>query len=414
MTITATPSRFLSIASWALLLPGCFADASIPGDESAYSADAGATSSETAIVPSAPAGDFDYEIEPLCLDILPRLALEDRELVGAADLSGTVWNAEGWRERTFTVDVPAGVSAARLTGVLVEGHPENGCTSGPDDGGRGCDQEQEQESLRVDCDGLPAFFVYADRGAPIEECTRREGEWQSISPGPLSCTVLSTSDGSDPGSVSFALDFEYRSLPPECHGENVELIERTLEFPAAGQECAWGQLHNGLYNLERRNGHQQARREQRRNALRLGAGDILCTLDLSIPRTAMYYDDSFLLTANEGLFISWPTFTDSFAPHPSAPDMPYYQWGPIRGRIPHHTPETYCYGAPAECELVGTESVGEIAYRSSPQLFAPLYESIQERGYLNIQQVTTGDNDPTDCQHAPFVVNVSATVAHPE
>lgn len=136
-----------------------------------------------------------------------------------AEFSGEVWRENPVNPHTISLSGPS----TMLVGVIKEGHPELGCTNGPDRGvNPNCDQGQPTESFDLVCDGQ-TIFEYRDRGPEIEEYITLE-QPINLAAGQHSCEVRHAENGPRPrdgGSVNYHFFFKPADYQAVC---------RTIDF----------------------------------------------------------------------------------------------------------------------------------------------------------------------------------------
>lgn len=210
------------------------------------------------------------------------------------------------------------------------------------------------------------------------------------------------------------IDQDCDGVDPPCPGVEetcatgpVVVEVQTLSFPGHGG-CAWGM--DG--NLPETGGHYAARVEHVRS-LSLPPGATLCSLDLDVPTTGMYFDDRFFFAFDEAILMSdhTPAVLERVFPREGA--LSLWSWGHIRGDRDHEH-GLYCIGG-SPCALPDTEASGSIRLDLSDAITFALSERAKRLGRYDFLVVATGDDNPRglpeyDCKYSPFTLN--ATVGY--
>ena len=80
-----------------------------------------------------------------------------------------------------------------------------------------------------------------------------------------------------------------------------------------------------------------------------------------------------------------------------------YSWGKIKGKSHHDHQGRYCLG---ECQLPEEHARGPIALNIDEENIQSLSLDLRQQGSFDVQVITTGDNDDSDCSHTGIQLEV--------
>ena len=149
--------------------------------------------------------------------------------------------------------------------------------------------------------------------------------------------------------------------------------------------------------------------------INLPDGAVLCDMSLSSQENqSMFYDDHFLLTLDDVVFA---TTYQKFLPMLDTVgenNLPVYSWDNIvthRWDVPYEV--GYCLGDESVCDWPATETQGVMSVSLSDRKVEEIMALDIERNQHQLQFVTVGDNDYTDCIHSDFEFDAELTYAVP-
>jgi hypothetical protein len=182
-----------------------------------------------------------------------------------------------------------------------------------------------------------------------------------------------------------------------------------VSFPNPGGQCKWEQ--DG--NLSMLNGFFRARGEQMSD-FTLPSGAILCSLTFSFPQQQFVFDDHFLFTF-DGLVLASSYNYDSLLN--DVDGFAVYDWSKIAGKEWYTgtvLEGQFCAGRDqnlSTCSWPNTEQTGAINMSFAPSIIQKIMSFDVARTTHSFSLVTVGDNDSTDCQHAPISFDLSVKYA---
>ena len=149
--------------------------------------------------------------------------------------------------------------------------------------------------------------------------------------------------------------------------------------------------------------------------INLPEGAVLCDMNLSSEANQdMFYDDHFLLTLNDVVFA---TTYDNFIPMLDSigeNNLPLYDWENIVANSWQVQDETdFCLGDSSVCSWPMSETQGSMTVSLGNRTVEEVMALDIQRNEHELQFVTTGDNNSTDCIHSEFKFDADIKYAVP-
>lgn len=196
---------------------------------------------------------------------------------------------------------------------------------------------------------------------------------------------------------------ESGSIKERCAQASLQEHRQTIHFENPGQVCEFGVGDN----MSRVQLWFRARREQTVR-LALPEGAVVCRMEFTFPEQPMTFDDEIFLLY-DGVVLA--SSIDLSARFQATGSLSTYGWSRIRNtRYDASARNPFCLGAAAglgRCQMPYTEQTGPMALSFDGALFEEIAEATK-RPTHDFGFVTTGDNDNSDCQHAPLSFDVKA------
>ena len=206
-----------------------------------------------------------------------------------------------------------------------------------------------------------------------------------------------------------------------CQHNSPQHSEQTVTFEQSTTACEWGTngnlvLPDGKVILD---GTIMARREERAT-LPLPEVAVLCNIEVSSPQQQIRFDDEILLLLGNQLLASSAQYQMALT---NDAGFYLYDWSKIAGQSyvnnsPYYSGKAspFCLGQAeglSQCTIPRTETLGNIEMRFSPALIYILSARLGSEGPRELALITTGDNDPTDCQHSNLSLKVTTDYVKP-
>lgn len=193
------------------------------------------------------------------------------------------------------------------------------------------------------------------------------------------------------------------SIKERCAQASLLEHRQTVRFENPGQVCEFGVGDN----MSRVQLWFRARREQT-VPLGLPEGAVVCRMEFTFPEQPMTFDDEIFLLY-DGVILA--SSIDLSARFESAGSLSTYGWPRIRNtRYDASARDPFCLGEAwglGRCQMPYTEQTGPMALSFDGALFEEIAETTRRPTHA-FGFVTTGDNDDSDCQHAPLSFDVKA------
>lgn len=192
-----------------------------------------------------------------------------------------------------------------------------------------------------------------------------------------------------------------------CSDPNlVQKIEQNLNFEER-KDCSFG-MNDNLPIKDR----SVTARESQTIETSLPPDSVVCDINLKSAQANLHYDDFLFITLNNDILVASEVgFADLFAP---VDGLKPWDWLKLRGQsfdLVQGDKEgiTYCLNDEA-CVMPGHDATGAFSYSVDLEGIPALATKILALGTMSFTAIATGDNDPADCDHSSF--NLDLTVEY--
>lgn len=194
------------------------------------------------------------------------------------------------------------------------------------------------------------------------------------------------------------------TIKERCARANLQEHVQTIRFEDPGKVCEFGLGDN----MSRAQLWFRARHEQH-VPLEIPDGAVVCRMEFNFPKQVMNFDDEIFLLYDDVVLASSINLSARFE---TTGSLTTYSWPRIRDtRYNASARDPFCLGQNSglgRCQMPYTEQTGPMTLAFEGQIFEEIAEA-KRRPRHAFGFVTTGDNDDSDCQHAPLSFEVKAS-----
>ncbi len=187
----------------------------------------------------------------------------------------------------------------------------------------------------------------------------------------------------------------------------VQKIQQNLNFEKR-EDCRFGQGDNLPIKDE-----FVTARESQTIAATLPQDSVVCDINLESVQADLHYDDFLFITLNNDILVASETgFANLFTP---VNGLKPWDWLKLRGQSFALTKGAqqgvaYCLND-GNCTMPGHDEIGAFKYNVNLEEIPAMAAKILNEKKMDFTVIATGDNDPADCDHSSFNLNLTVDFA---